>query len=83
MSTKKLYLIITDSGDGSQGIQYTFDSELVNVMDQNQEQLSDSYQSGDGLQVKTLNVPMECTYESLGIAYHLDRDDFPELFEEE
>lgn len=68
MSTKTLFMVITDSGDGSNGLGYTFDSELIQLMDDHQDQLDDSYQSGDGLQVRRLQVPVECTYESLGIS---------------
>lgn len=67
-ATKTLFIVITDSGDGSNGLQYTFDAELISWLDENQDSLGDSYQSGDGLQVRTLNVPVECTYESLGIS---------------
>lgn len=66
--TKILFMVITDSGDGSQSIQYTFDAELIQLMDDNQDELGDSYQSGDGLQVRRLQVPVQCTIESLGIS---------------
>lgn len=76
--SKTLFLVITDSGDGSNSISYTFDAELISLMDENLDELGESYQSGDGLQVKTLTVPDECTYESLGISKHavLNRDDY-------
>lgn len=66
-NTKTLFMVITDSGDGSNGLHYTFDAELIQLMEDNQDELGDSYQSGDGLQVSKLQVPEECTYESLGI----------------
>lgn len=66
--SKTLFMVITDSGDGSNGLGFTFDAELITLMDDNQDQLGDSYQSGDGLQVRRLQVPEECTYESLGIS---------------
>lgn len=68
--SKPLYIIITDSGDGSQGLSYTFDSALVYEMDRRQDELDDYYQSGDGLQVSFLTVPTESTYESLGISQY-------------
>jgi hypothetical protein len=76
--TKTLFIVITDSGDGSNGLGYTFDSELIQLMEDNQDELGDSYQSGDGLQVRRLQVPVECTYESLGISKWavLDRKDY-------
>jgi hypothetical protein len=66
---KKLYNIISDNGDGSQCINWTFDYSLVDELLQQQENniMSDYWQSGDGLQWSWLNVPDECTYESLGI----------------
>lgn len=66
--TKTLFMVITDAGDGSNGLGYTFDEDLIELMSDNQDQLDDSYQSGDGLQVRELYVPEECTYESLGIS---------------
>lgn len=65
--SKTLFIVITDSGDGSNGLHYTFDADLISLMEDNQDELGDSYQSGDGLQVRHLQVPDECTYESLGI----------------
>lgn len=65
--SKTLFIVITDSGDGSNGLGYTFDADLISLMEDNQDELGDSYQSGDGLQVRRLQVPDECTYESLGI----------------
>ena len=86
-ATKTLFMVITDSGDGSNGLQYTFDTELINWLDENQDSLGDSYQSGDGLQVRELQVPVECTYESLGIRWPMDRSNYDideeELEEEE
>ncbi|WCO82021.1 von Willebrand factor type A domain protein [Pseudomonas phage vB_PpS_SYP] len=75
-NTKKLFIVITDAGDGSNGLQYTFDVELIDWLENNQDSLGDSYQSGDGLQVRSLNVPVECTYESLGIRWPMDRANF-------
>lgn len=75
-NTKKLFIVITDSGDGSNGLNYTFDVDLIDWLENNQDSLIDSYQSGDGLQVRSLNVPIECTYESLGISWPMDRADF-------
>lgn len=83
--SKTLFIVITDSGDGSNGLQYTFDAELVDLLEENQDRLGDSYQSGDGLQVRSLNVPVECTYESLGISKWsvLDKSNYDFLIEEE
>lgn len=76
--SKTLFIVITDSGDGSNGLGYTFDADLISLMEDNQDELGDSYQSGDGLQVRRLQVPDECTYESLGISKYsiLDRKNY-------
>lgn len=76
--SKTLFIVITDSGDGSNGLGYTFDADLISLMEDNQDELGDSYQSGDGLQVRHLQVPDECTYESLGISKYsiLDRKNY-------
>lgn len=76
--SKTLFIVITDSGDGSNGLGYTFDADLISMMKDHQKQLGDSYQSGDGLQVRRLQVPEECTYESLGISKYsiLDRKNY-------
>lgn len=74
---KTLYLVIQNCGDGSNTIQYTFDETLINKMKEmyNKDELSDSYMDGDGFHYDTLNVPDECTYESLGIHYPLTEQD--------
>jgi hypothetical protein len=64
MKTKKLYIIICNSGDGSNHLQYTFNKDNLDKIDTDDE----AYQSGDGLQVIELHVPEECTFESLGIS---------------
>lgn len=65
--SKNLYIIITDSGDGSNSLSYTLDESLVNEMCDREEELDDSYQSGDGLQIQKILVPDDATYDSLGI----------------
>lgn len=82
--SKNLYIIITDSGDGSNSLSYTFDEALVDKMSEREDELDDCYQSGDGLQIDTLLVPDECTYESLGIPkWSIQEDPFGDLPEEE
>lgn len=84
---KTLYLLISDGGDGSQSISFTFDSELVELMqnDTDFSVISESWMSGDGLQVTRIQVPEEMTMECLGISKWsvLDRNDYVELFNEE
>jgi hypothetical protein len=69
--TKNLYILVTDAGDGSYYLSYTFNSEWI-------EKVKDLYHQGklewdfpgmdgDGFNYKVLTVPEECTLESLGI----------------
>lgn len=68
---KKLFLLVSDSGDGSSySIQYTFNQAWIDT----QQDLYDDkldYRSagvdGAGFNYKTLTVPDECTLETLGI----------------
>lgn len=86
MSTKPLYLLISDGGDGSQSICFSFDDELVSRIKQDTDftVIGDERMSGDGLQVIIIYVPVETTMEAMGISEWsiLDRSDYPELFEE-
>ncbi len=65
---KRLYIVIVDAGDGSNGLCYTFDRELIEKMDARCDDLDSCYMSGDGLQVRGLNVPDDYTYATLGIS---------------
>lgn len=71
--SKTLYIVIRDCGDGSQTLDMTFDKAAIDELyrQQDEDELDESYHSGDGLQVTELSVPDECTYESLGIYYPL------------
>ncbi len=86
MNTKPLYILINDCGDGSYSNNFTFNTELVNKLQKAYDEDRMSYDNGigcdgDGFNYKTLNVPEECTKESLGICYLLD-DDYADQFEE-
>ena len=70
MKTKRLFILISDSGDGSQSLSYTFDGDLVTDMSNRQEELDDEWQSGDGLQYSVLIVPADFTYSDLGLSKH-------------
>lgn len=77
--SKLLYIVITDAGDGSNSLHYTFDGDLISEMEERQDELDNYYQSGDGLQVSTLIVPAESTYENLGISkYSVQQNPFVE-----
>ena len=77
---KKLYNIISDNGDGSQSIHWTFDYSVIEKLIelQDTDELGDHWQSGDGLQWSWLTVPDECTYENLNIGSPLTLEDIEE-----
>ncbi len=81
---KTLFIVITDSGDGSQSLRYTFDESLILKMQDRQDELDDCYQSGDGLQVDRLLVPDNLSYEDLGIGrWSIQQDPFEEEDDED
>jgi len=85
--SKTLFMLISDGGDGSQSIAFSFDAELVGLMEDDVDfaVIGENWMSGDGLQVTTIQVPDECTMESMGISKWavLDRANYTELFEPE
>lgn len=76
---KKLFVLISDGGDGSYYPKYTFNKEWVD--EQAERYLKDGYEEyaigvdGDGFHYDTLMVPDECTLESLGIRYDCALED--------
>ena len=74
---KKLYIVISDNGDGSSSTHYTFDSELIKRMEAAMDEgtLSEQWYDGDGFHYDELYLPDECTMQSLGIPYEMDADD--------
>lgn len=77
---KTLYILVNDCGDGSYSLRYTLDSDLIHEI----ESSSDEYCypspgfDGDGFNYNTLNIPDECSYESLGISKYqiLSKEDY-------
>lgn len=69
--TKKLFVLISDGGDGSYYPHYTFNEAWIKEMeekDQNNELEYDSIGcDGDGFHYDTITVPEECTLVSLNI----------------
>jgi hypothetical protein len=71
MKTKPLYLLVSDCGDGSYFVQFSMSTEWI----KKQQELYDNdeldYDSagvdGDGFSYNVLQVPVDCTSESLGI----------------
>lgn len=74
---KKLYIIISNGGDGSYSVNATFDEALVNDMSEaydNGEFDYERWSDGDGFHYTTWTVPDECTAKSMGF-YELKRSD--------
>lgn len=80
MKTKKLFVIIKNCGDGSSTAVYTFNEKWVNAFetrvdaDDIEEWEFEQWVDGDGFHYDVLNVPEECTLESLGITYDCAED---------
>lgn len=55
--TVSINFVITNSGDGSNGIHWVRDEAILEKMEQLVEEGDEQYSSGDGLQVKTLVFP--------------------------
>lgn len=70
---KSLFLLVSDGGDGSSNIQFTFNKAFIDHLEQKDNEGESEYGDlgvdGDGFHYKTLTVPDECTLESLGIRY--------------
>ena len=79
METKTLYVFVQDCGDGSYSTRYTFDSKWVEKMEEKYENGNfDEYSmgcDGDGFHYDTLQVPVECTPESMGFCDCADDDE--------
>lgn len=75
--TKKLFVLIQDCGDGSYSTHYTFNKAFIAKMHEKDERGELEYNSlgcdGARFHYDTLNVPDECTLESLGIRYDAAR----------
>jgi len=54
---KKIYMIITNSGDGSNSIHIAKDEEVLAKMEQLADDGDECYSSGDGLQKRLLEFP--------------------------
>ena len=88
MSTKKLYILIQDGGDGSYYPKYTFNKDLIDKLQKAYDQDKMDYESGigwdgDGFHYDTLTVPADATRESLGIRYILPDDYADSFFEDD
>ena len=52
-----IHMVITDSGDGSNSIQWVTDPDVIDKMEELADDGHEAFASGDGLQVKTLEFP--------------------------
>lgn len=50
-------LVITNCGDGSNGLEWVTDPEVIALMEERADDGVEFYSSGDGLQVRTLKFP--------------------------
>ena len=71
--TKKLYMMVQDCGDGSYSILFTLDGEWITRQQERYDNgeicgPDDAGCDGDGFSYKSINVPDDATYESLGIS---------------
>lgn len=76
--SKKLFILISDGGDGSYSSHFTFDADFV-------QQLQERYNAGhlehgdlgvdgDGFHYSTLDLPDDSTLESIGVRYDAATD---------
>lgn len=79
MNTKNLYVLVSDGGDGSYSTVFTLDAAWIARQearyDNDDLEHGDIGVDGDGFHYSTVQVPLDATYESLGIHYHVDLDD--------
>jgi len=54
---KNIHMVITYNGDGSNSIQFVQDQEVLDRMEELVDEDSETYSSGDGLQVTSLEFP--------------------------
>lgn len=52
-----IYMVITNSGDGSNEIRWVLNEKVIDRMEELADEGDDRYASGDGLQVKKLVFP--------------------------
>lgn len=78
MKTKPLYILILDGGDGSYYPVYTFDTDVITELESRDLGYGDIGVDGDGFHYDILNVPADCTYESLGITNPFDLKEYDE-----
>ena len=70
--SKTLYVVVTNGGDGSSYPNYTFNTKFIEdlklLCDDGLLGYDEGYGDGDGFHYETLQVPDECTPESMGFS---------------
>jgi len=77
---KTLYLLVSNGGDGSYSIGKTFNAEWIQKQRERYENGESDYEydpgvDGDGFHYSTLQVPDECTPESMGFVDYADDEE--------
>jgi hypothetical protein len=54
---KTISMVITNSGDGSNGVRWVTDPDVLDIMEERADDGDETYASGDGLQVTGLGFP--------------------------
>lgn len=81
LNTKDLYILIQDCGDGSYNPVFTLDKTVIDQRQQRYEagelEHGEPGVDGDGFSYTTLTVPVDASYESLGISKYsvVDNED--------
>jgi hypothetical protein len=52
-----IHYVITNNGDGSNGVQWVTDPDVLDLMEERADDGDETYASGDGLQKYTLKFP--------------------------
>lgn len=84
MTTKPLYIFVSNCGDGSYHAKYTFNEEVKDFLTDSKNEdiaIDNGLMDGDGTHYDILNVPIDTTYESLGISFPLEWEDIEEWIE--
>jgi hypothetical protein len=68
---KTIYFVITNGGDGSNGIHWTLERAVLDKMEDLANDGDETYASGDGLQVTELRFPDDFDLYSWCVANHI------------
>ena len=66
-----IQMVITDNGDGSNGIHWVTDPDVIDKMQELADEGNEAFSSGDGLQVQTLIFPPEFDIDAFIKTNHL------------